>query len=283
MHLSAGHYSAVLEQTNGNYLLEDRPLQFKGWVSLEALEAQASGYFLIPRSQLPTGWQLVSQQEASRVFGRDGAHGQQPLSESCDDCSVKAGGSSGNKCCGMPTYTFHPQIASLRIDDIPLGYSPPVGPDVSLEISYNDLDDSKPVGPPAFSNVGRIWSIKWVAYAEVTWRTIIIAGQTHFVPDYPVTIHLPGGGTEVLRSAAPHHRSFARVTIGEDGILCTRILPDGTRQLFNAGGLLSPFFLTQLVDPSGNALSFSYDSNMRLVAITDAIGQVTTLEYTWPK
>jgi RHS repeat-associated protein len=282
MHLAAGHYSSLLDQTNGYYLLEDRPLQFKGWVSLEALEAQASGYFLVPRDTLPNGWQPVSEQEAGGVFGRDGAHGQQPLSESCDNCSVKAGGSGGNKCCGMPTFTFHPQIASLRIDDVPLGYSPPVGPDVSLEIAYNDLDDSKPVGAPGFANVGRIWSINWVAYAEVTWRPFTINGQTTYIPDYPVKIHLPGGGTEVLRSPAPHHRSFAKATIGTDGVLCTRTLPDGTRQLFNTGGILSPSFLTQLVDPSGNTLSFSYDSNLRLVAITDAIGQVTTLEYAWP-
>ncbi len=282
MQVSAGHYSALLDQTNGYYLLEDRPLQFKGWVSIEALEAQTSGYFLIPRGPLPGGWQPVSEQEASGIFGRDGAHGQQPLSESCDDCSVKAGGSGGNKCCGMPTYTFHPQIASLRIDDIPLGYSPSVGPGVSLWIAYNDLDDSKPVGAPTFSNVGRIWSINWVAYAEVTWRPFTINGQTTYIPGFPVKIHLPGGGAEVLTSTAPHHRSFARASISENGILCTRTLPDGTRQLFNTGGILSPSFLTQIIDPSGNALSFSYDSNMRLVAVTDAIGQVTTLEHAWP-
>src|SRR5437879_1648740 len=100
MHLSSGHYSALLDQTNGYYLLEDRPMQFKGWVSLEALEAQASGYFLIPGSSLTSGWQAVPEHEASGIFGRDGLHGQQPLSESCDKCSQKAGGGGGGGCCG---------------------------------------------------------------------------------------------------------------------------------------------------------------------------------------
>src|SRR5262249_44874560 len=47
MHLASGHYSAILEQTNGLYILEDRPMQFCGGVTLAALEAQSSGYFLI--------------------------------------------------------------------------------------------------------------------------------------------------------------------------------------------------------------------------------------------
>ena len=41
-------------------------------------------------------------------------------------------------------------------------------------------------------------------------------------------------------------------------------------------------FLTQLIDPFGNAVSLTYDANLRLVAITDAIGQVTTLSYEHP-
>ncbi len=38
-------------------------------------------------------------------------------------------------------------------------------------------------------------------------------------------------------------------------------------------------FLTQVIDPQGHALTFTYDAQMRLVALTDAIGQVTTLAY----
>src|SRR5207302_555211 len=172
--------------------------------------------------------------------------------------------------------------ARYRREDSPVGYSPPVGPAVFPVIAYNDLDDSKPVGTPMFSNVGRMWSINWIAYAELTWRPITINGNTTFIPDFPVVVHVPGGGTEVNHSTAPNDRSFARVTISTDGVLCTRTLPDGTRQLFNTGTFLGPAFLDQLIDPSGNTLSFTYDLNLRLVAVTDAIGQVTTLDYTWP-
>src|SRR5262249_8707368 len=42
-------------------------------------------------------------------------------------------------------------------------------------------------------------------------------------------------------------------------------------------------FMTQSKDPQGNALTFTYDAQLRLVSVTDAIGQVTTLSYELPQ
>ncbi len=44
-------------------------------------------------------------------------------------------------------------------------------------------------------------------------------------------------------------------------------------------------FLTRRVDPAGNAVDLTYDDQWRLIAITDATGRVTTLDYgrpDWP-
>jgi YD repeat-containing protein len=38
-------------------------------------------------------------------------------------------------------------------------------------------------------------------------------------------------------------------------------------------------FLTDVIDPQGQTLHFTYDGQLRLVALTDAIGQVTTIAY----
>jgi YD repeat-containing protein len=38
--------------------------------------------------------------------------------------------------------------------------------------------------------------------------------------------------------------------------------------------------LTQKVDPQGNAVEISYDDPFRVIALTDAMGQVTTFSYT---
>src|SRR5207248_1483511 len=150
MHLGAGHYTALLDQTNGCYLLEDIALSFRGWVPLAALEAQASGYFLIPAGPLPLGFEPVSERVASGVFGR---YDEQKLafSPSLRECDPTAGG-DGDQCNAMPRYTFHQELAALLVRDMPVGYQPPVGPGVFARIAYNDLDDSKPVGNPTFPN-----------------------------------------------------------------------------------------------------------------------------------
>src|SRR5207302_10626629 len=36
---------------------------------------------------------------------------------------------------------------------------------------------------------------------------------------------------------------------------------------------------TQWVDPAGNAMTLSFDSSFRITAITDALGQITSLSY----
>ena len=62
--------------------------------------------------------------------------------------------------------------------------------------------------------------------------------------------------------------------------------PDGGKRVFAQSdgsiGTSRKIFLTQQIDQAGNALSFTYDTSLRLVAITDAIGQVTTISYQHP-
>jgi YD repeat-containing protein len=47
------------------------------------------------------------------------------------------------------------------------------------------------------------------------------------------------------------------------------------------GAMTNPrrVFMTEVTDPQGQTLHFTYDTELRLVALTDAIGQVTTLSY----
>ncbi|MGH7967915.1 MAG: hypothetical protein ACREIC_04225, partial [Limisphaerales bacterium] len=58
---------------------------------------------------------------------------------------------------------------------------------------------------------------------------------------------------------------------------------DGSRMIFSqsdgSSGSTRNIFLTEEMDPQGNALTFDYDTNFCLTRITDAIGQVTTLTY----
>ncbi|MEY2429200.1 MAG: hypothetical protein QOJ40_2085, partial [Verrucomicrobiota bacterium] len=279
MHTRADHYCALLACEGDHYLLEDRSMQFVGWVSGEAVRSLASGSFLVRSNALPAGWSRIYRAEGTSIYGRDGAHGQEPTSRSVNNDSCNGGGGGGGDC-GMPYYTFFPQVAALRIRDRPVGYRPPVGPTVYFTFSFNDLDDSKPIGSPTFANVGRMWSIDWVAYVDHVPGTLTTSSK--------VTVHLRGGGTELSTYSSntsqfgPNDRSFATV-VRSGTATYTRWLPDGSREIYDApDNPVTPtrVFLTQSIDPQGNGLTFSYDANLRLVGVTDAIGQVTTLQYT---
>jgi len=70
-----------------------------------------------------------------------------------------------------------------------------------------------------------------------------------------------------------------------------RVLPSGWKETYGGednavvnNGSVSTWriFLTRLEDPQGNAVILHYDTNHRLVSITDTLGQVTNLSYDNP-
>src|SRR5262249_13504513 len=104
-----------------------------------------------------------------------------------------------------------------------------------------------------------------------------------------------GGGQDPFLGFNGASNSFAQDTrtrttltrVSDDPIRYERTLPDGSVEVFTKSdgsvGSQRRVFMTQSIDPQGNALTFTYDSQMRLVAVTDAIGQVTTLSYDLPQ
>lgn len=283
MHVKDDHFNALLAASadGSEYFLEDRTQGFAGWVDKAAVDQAASGYFLVASVNLGSGWDKVDAVTGSTVFGRDGAHGTTPTDETTtkDTPSTEDKDPCKEKAKGMPRYTFLPMPGAIRISDVPVSYSPPVGPTVAFEVNYNDMDSGAPTSPPTWSHVGVTWSTNWVAWVEHVSGSLTNGTN--------LRVRVPGGGTElVLYSTAsakfgPHDRSFATVT--RSGIFTyTREMPDGSIEIYNAPNHpTSPtkVFLSQIIDPQGNALTLAYDANIRLISLTDAIGQVTMLSY----
>lgn len=314
MHLADEHFVAILaENMDANeYFIQDHTLDFNGWVDRAALLELSSGYFLVESGDIPFGWKKVVNNDARNIYGRDGAHGMSPPSDTVGPNSPTAGGGGGGgpgggppggpppapppgpppPCdgggggssagFGMPSYTFLPMPGAVRITDIPVTYPVPVGPQVLLKLNYNDLDSSAPASPPTFSNVGLTWSTDWVAWVDHISGTPVNGAQ--------LSVHVSGGGLE--RSTydsskeyfGPNQFSFS--TIAKTGTYTyVRSFPDGSQEIFNApDNSSSPnrVFLSEKIDPQGNSITFAYDANSRLVSVTDEIGQVTTLQYDHP-
>jgi RHS repeat-associated protein len=188
--------------------------------------------------------------------------------ENCQSCS-------GNV--GMPRYSVHSLLVSLNVQDTPLRYKPARGPVVDFTVTYNQRDDRQPA-VFSYSNLGPKWTFGWLSYVV----------DNPVSPTAVAEVYLPGGGTEVYpfdsisQTFLPEPQSQA-LLVRTGSASYEKRFPDGSKQVFSlsTGATTYPrkLFMTQLVDPAGNSVSIAYDSQRRVTAITDALGQITSVSY----
>jgi hypothetical protein len=166
IHLKPGHFSAVVKQMGERFMLLDPMLGGEMWFSRAALQAEASGYFLVPRGNLSPGWTEVKPTEAQAVRGKcQGAiqgtykgEGARPPCEEYDpewpcclpekmkdECCIANGEKQGQQGAqGMAFYAFNAFMGALDIFDNPVGYLPPRGPAVKFLTRYHQRDGQQP-------------------------------------------------------------------------------------------------------------------------------------------
>jgi RHS repeat-associated protein len=278
IHWKVGHYAAVLKKAGDKYLVDDPTFGEGIWITQSALDAEASGYFLVPAGDLPAGWEPVSVEEGKTIWGKGNTNtSDKSRTRPCDDQT-----SSSTDDQPMAYYNFHLMLVSLHLFDTPVGYTPPRGPAAFLRITYNQRDPGPPIAQPltfTYANLGPKWTFNWLSY--------IVDDPTNSAD--AAYCYLSGGGYETYTNFNATTSSYAPQADSHTLLIRTssanyeRDLPDGSKQLFTVSDGMTNFprkiFLTELLDPVGNALSFIYDSNLCLVAAVDAIGQVSTLTY----
>ena len=136
-HLNPGHFSAIVGEANGFYILDDPLLGGEFWMSAAALREQSSGYFLVPEGELPSGWTTPTPEKVASVRGKCAAPVGEPLPPCKGSCCASAGGNCGGSNPPMALYSFQPLHAGLMIRDTPVGYAPPVGPEVRFKVQYH--------------------------------------------------------------------------------------------------------------------------------------------------
>ena len=292
VHLKLDHFAAITRQEGDRYLLQDPTFGNDVWVTREALEAETSGYFLIPSEKLAQGWRAVKAQEGETVWGKGLTAGNDPGPHGPCDPATPGGNScpkNDGDCKGMAVPRVHLMLVSLNINDEPVGYSPPVGPAVRFTVRYNQREARQP-STFTYSNFGPKWTFDWLSYIT----------DNPFSPAADVTYYIMGGGTRTftgfVAAGTPDppnppvpfdtyaFQQFDQTKLTRTSANTYEMLSrDGTRKVFSqSDGSISisrKIFLTQLIDPYGNAVTLSYDANLRVVTITDAIGQVTCISY----
>jgi RHS repeat-associated protein len=285
VHLKAGHFTAVVRHEGDRYLLRDATLSREMWVTATALAEEASGAALVPEGRMPSGWRVMTDTEAGAVWGRGfatepdptGPNPPDPRTPPCD-----CGGGGGGR--GMASYRAHLMQVSLNVFDTPVGYTPAMGPAVMFTLAYNQRESHQPQ-TFSYTNLGAKWTMDWLSYVT----------DDPANPNAGVTVFYRGGGEEPhagfdsgtgrFAMNAREHTVLTRTS--SSPIRYERLLPDGSKEVFAQADGASAYprrvFMTQSIDPHGNALTFTYDAQLRLVAVTDALGQVTTLAYELPQ
>lgn len=279
LHWKLGHFSALLkvDEQSGRYLVMDPMLGREIWLTRAVLNAETTGYYLVPQGSLPVGWRAASAEEVRNVRGKCGP--KAPPKPNENNPNGPQSGGNGSNCQGMATYSFQTLIASLRFQDAPVGYTPPRGPAVQFLLTYHQREQNQPQ-IFYYGNFGPKWTFDFVSYVE----------DSPGNPAQPAGVYLRGGGRETYVGVGdgvesePHYYSRAMlVRTSTAPVQYERHLPDGSIEVFGQPDGATTFprriFMTESVDPQGNRLRFTYDSQLRLVAIEDALGQVTTLAY----
>lgn len=308
LHLHLGHWTVLVRSDGERYLLRDPSLGGEIWVTRAALDAEWSGYALIPKDASPPSWRSVDALAARAVTGRSVCPegGPSPSEPPCRDprcCDGSGGpppngpaggpgGGCGGSCAspGLATYGFHPLNASLLITDTPVGYTPPRGPAVPFTVRYDARQQLQP-GLPTYGHLGPRWTHDWLSYAKETpaWCEGGYS-QTNYCFPATIFVYLRGGGQEEYYGSdangvyPAHWRVRAQlVRVSTDPIRYERRLADGGMEVYALPDTAPVgerrVFLTEVRDASGAGVTLTYDSQYRLVALTDALGQVTTLAY----
>lgn len=181
-------------------------------------------------------------------------------SSSCTSCSSSNGE-------GAPVWSVNMVNMNLFMKDTPLWYEPAIGPPVRIALSYNS--QASIVYNQPFGNK---WQLNYSSYLVVDTGgqvTILMPDGRNdtYAPDGAGGYTKPFGVFNALTKLAENHFTlrFPDDTIYEYDI------PAGTTSL-------QPF-LVKITDRYGLSLTFGYNSDVHLVTITDALGQVTNIFY----
>jgi len=251
VHFKVAHFAALIRRTGDRYLLQDPTFRSEAWVTREALEAEASGYFLIPPGELPQRWRAVEAQEAEAVWGKGFVPDPPDPPGPCDHTSDRCKPS----CKGLAVSSVHLLNASLNINDEPVGYSPPVGPAVRFTVRYNQRDNQFS-STFNYSNFGLKWTFDWLAYIK--------DDPSNSSAD--VVYYIMGGGnrtfTGAITDTVTSITTYAPQLIDQTKLVhrtspdsYEMISSDGTRKIFGrSDGAVPPattrkFFLTQTNRP----------------------------------
>ena len=277
VHWKLGHYAAIIRKEGNHYLVHDPSSVGAVHLTAHALDEESSGYFLVLPGPLPVGWRVATEAEGATTWGKGVTHDNEAGATTPHD--QKKSPPCGTA--GMAVPNVHLMLVSLNLADTPVGYQPPVGPAVAFSAIYNQREAYQPANFN-YSSLGPKWTFNWLSY--------LVENPT--IPSADVYHLVAGGGLDTFSGFNSVSGSWAVQTSSH--ALLKRLstnsfemaYPDGSKLVYDLpdGGATGwrKVFLTRILDSASNTVQLTYDARFRIVAVRDAIGQVTTLAYGQP-
>ncbi len=276
VHWKVGHYAAMIARDGNLLRTEDPTFPNKTWFSDNALDEEASGYFLVRPGPLPSGWREVSDAEADQVWGKGPTNQCYEDAESGLDHKLKVCRAPGK---GMAAWNINLLLASLHFEDTPIGYTPPLGPAIDFTVSFNSAALRGLASGPPYSHIAPDWRINWMEY--VTDDPMNPAGDIRLTGGEggALTFTDFNSTNQVFRNLFRNRANLVRFDTNGYELR----YPDGSKKIFGlpdgSVGTARKIFMTAVVDPAGNAATIQYEFPGKITSITDAIGQKTRLFY----
>lgn len=303
VHLRQGHYAAILAQRGDGYLVRDPAAMTQRELTAEDINAEATGFFLVPGLSLPVGWRLATAIEARAVMGTvivalDWRFNDVPP---CEECSCPPGRSPGPRgprkpglpeeggtpgwpepdpgvphalCpgCGMPQWFVSEPYLNLWVKDIPYWYQPSKGPAIELRLFWRQRNGTTlGAGETRF---GDGWACHWQSKVVHSAKALYLPGGGILQYTFPT-------GSEI---SDPHYRDNSRLQrIVQSGQTAGYVVHyrDGSKWYYTQLNGTDEWWLKEQGDAQGLKLTFGYDGSIpsKLRTVTDADGLVTTLNY----
>ncbi len=199
VHWSLNHFGAVLEYRAdlGYYRVADPTFVSDQWISAADLEAESSGYFLVPENQRPAGWQSVLEAETRLVFGRGYPYNINDARDKGCKISPTNPRQVCVPCSGMPAWWVTEPYINVWFADEPVSYTTSRGEQMAFRLTIKQRDSppsSFSYSPPGFLH-------NW--YSKIYFRGLSSTlDPTNGFSDWTATLYLPTGGERTYTKSA---------------------------------------------------------------------------------
>lgn len=299
VHWKQNHYAAIVAKQGDSFRVVDPTFGDPRWISRDAINAEASGYFMVAADSRPSSWRDVTDEEASSVFGKgapnhvnddDDQHACSMPGNNAEECSTN--------CTGMVRWWVSEPYTTLWLEDTPLSYQPSRGPELRFHHSFKQRN-TRPESTASFAT-GMGWEFNWKSYVRAenfASGTVTSNSVTTPFATYDAQVFLSGGGIQRfgntnqfgdVASQPVNYFGQTRLVPIFDGSLAfigfDLVYVDGSKDEYRHvgydGGSTIELHLTARLDAVGNTTSLVYGFLNRLSQVVDVDGRSTVFSYT---